>query len=102
MPRKIQYHWPQRSLSFSTNPILSDVDRVFQSPLHTPLHLPILPESRGASPHNLALTDEFRVELAAVEGEEDVKVDAYAKQSRLAFQVPANLTKSKGGEKVRG
>ena len=38
--------------------------------------LHVLSEARGAAAHDFALADELGVELAAVEGEVDVEVDA--------------------------
>lgn len=51
--------------------------------LYVPLVVPFVleldvtcsPESRCASAHNFALADELGIEFAAVEGEEDVKVN---------------------------
>jgi len=68
-------HTPLCLVSFPHSSSLPDFDLV-TIVLSIPHYRPALPKSCGASSHDLSLTDQLCIELAAVKGEKNVKVDA--------------------------
>ena len=67
----------------------------FTCPRYAREGVPVLPEASGAAAHDFTLADELGVEFRAIEGEEDVKVNACRRLS------VSTLDAHKGSKSIR-